>query len=332
MERPRASPTRLIGLAALAIGVILLGHLLPLGGGSYIGQSLRDSLHGPAFFLFSAIVFRLALPSLGALRAALFAAAAVLLAAPAGETAQLLAGQKFSLHDIRQDLLGGACALLALVAHYGRREGRIDSRRARAITAGAWLLSFAVLAPVLWWTWVLAARAAAVPVIAGFEGAWEESLITAGERIEKPAGWPAAGLYVLRVATPARKYAGVRFLDPYPHWGGFTDLRFVAGTDDRETRRLAFRVHDVYHNQQYSDRFNRAFTIGPEPREFCIPLDDIQQAPDNRQMDLDAIDGMTFFLVDTDGTEVFLLDAIRLGYSATGPCRDSSGPAGPAPP
>ena len=320
---------RLLVLAGSGVAVILLGHLLPLGGHSYIGQSLRDSLHGLAFFVFTLIIFRLALPRLGVYRAALFAAAASLLAGPAGELAQWLNGQEYSLRDIGQDALGTAAALCLMIGRHGRREGKLRADRARAVMAGGGFLLVVVLAPVVWWTWVLAARAAAAPVIADFEGAWETALITAGERVETPADWPADGDYLLRVETPARRYAGVQFRDPYPHWGGFTELRFVAAAGNGESHNLTLRVHDEAHDNRFADRFNRTFAIGPEPREFCIPLGDIENAPDDRRMDLAAIAGMTFFLIDTEGTEVFLLDAVRL---ATGSCPDSSAPSDPAPP
>jgi len=306
-------PARLLALAGSGVVIILLGHLLPLGGHSYIGQSLRDSLHGLAFFVFTLIIFRLALPRLGVYRAALFAASASLLAGPAGELAQWLNGQEYSLRDIGQDALGAAAALCLMIGRHGRREGRLRPDRARAVTAGGGFLLVVVLAPVVWWTWVLAARAAAAPVIADFEGAWETALITAGERVATPAGWPAAGNYLLRVETPARRYAGVQFRDPYPHWGGFSELRFVAAAGDGEAHDLTLRIHDEAHDNRFADRFNRSFAIGPEPREYCIALADIENAPDGRRMDLAAIAGMTFFLIDTEGTEVFLLDAIRLG-------------------
>ncbi len=304
---------RLLALSGCGVAILLLGHLLPLGGHSYIGQSLRDSLHGLAFFVFTLIIFRLALPRLGVYRAALFAAAASLLAGPAGELAQWLNGQEYSLRDIGQDALGTAAALCLMIGRHGRREGRLRSDRARAVTAGGGFLLVVVLAPVVWWTWVLAARSAAAPVIADFEGAWETALITAGERVATPAGWPAAGHYLLRVETPARRYAGVQFRDPYPHWGGFSELRFVAAAGDGASHELTLRVHDEAHDNRFVDRFNRSFAIGPEPREYCVPITDIANAPDGRRMELAAIAGMTFFLIDTEGTEVFLLDAIRLG-------------------
>jgi len=323
------TPARLLALAGSGVVILLLGHLLPLGGHSYIGQSLRDSLHGLAFFVFTLIIFRLALPRLGVYRAALFAAAASLLAGSAGELAQWLNGQEYSLRDIGQDALGTAAALCLMIGRYGRREGRLRPDRARAVMAGGGFLLVVVLAPVLWWTWVLAARAAAAPVLADFEGAWETALITAGERVATPAEWPASGDYLLRVATPARRYAGVQFLDPYPHWGGFGELRFVAAAGDGERHDLTLRVHDEGHDNRFDDRFNRTFAIGPEPREYCIPMTEIENAPDDRRMNLAAIAGMTVFLIDTEGTEVFLLDAVRL---STGSCRDSSAPSDPGPP
>ncbi|WP_405229986.1 hypothetical protein [Lentisalinibacter sediminis] len=323
MPYPPGLPLRLLAIAVAGIGVLLLGHLLPLGGGSYIGQSLRDSLHGLAFFVFTLIIFRLALPRLGVYGAALFAAATSLLAGPAGELAQWLTGKEFSLRDIGQDALGAAAAVCLMIGRHGWRQGRLRAERGRAVMAGGGFLLVVVLAPVVWWTWVLAGRASAAPVIADFEGAWETALITAGERVSTPAGWPAPGDYVLRVETPARKYAGVQFRDPYPHWGGATALRFVASTGDGESHQLTLRIHDERHDNRFADRFNRTFPIGPEPREFCIPMNDIENAPEGRRMDLNAIAEMTAFLIDTDGTEVFLLDRMRLSY-APGGCSEPS--------
>ena len=62
---------------------------------------------------------------------------------------------------------------------------------------------------------------------------------------------------------------------------------------------------------------NAAWFAVPTPLKFGL------------KFNVAAIAGMTFFLIDTDGTEVFLLDAIRLSRE---PCPDSSAPSDPAPP
>lgn len=302
---------------------VMLGHLLPLGEGSYIVQQIRDSLHGPAFLVFAWVIWRLAIPRYTVYGTALLVTAAAAIAAPAGELAQVATGKAFSWRDVGHDLLGTACALAFLIGHHAAREDLLPRARARALTAGGVLLLGGVLAPLAWWAWVLAARAMAVPVIAAFEGDWEMALLTAGSRIETPGGWPGVGRFALRLEMPPRKYAGVQFLDPYPHWGGFTDLRFVAAAGDGRAYELNLRIHDEIHDQNFRDRFNRSWQITPEPREICIPLEDVRAAPKGRAMDMDAIDGMTFFLIDTAGGEIVLLDDVRLGYSLRGPCRDS---------
>ncbi len=319
-----SSQTRPVLWVALGLLVtLMLGHLLPFGEHSYIAQQIRDSFHGPAFLVFAWVIWRLAIPRFTVYGTALLAAATALIAAPAGELAQVATGKAFSFSDIGHDLAGAACAIAFLIGHHARRERLLPPGRSRALTAGGTMLLIVVLAPLAWWTWVLAARAAAVPILAGFEGDWELVLLTAGRKVESPPGWPGQGRRVLRVETPPRKYAGVQFKDPYPHWGGFTDLRFIAATGDGVAHELNLRIHDETHDQSFRDRFNRSWQITPEPREICIPLEEVRAAPKGRAMDMDAIDGMTFFLIDTAGGEIVLLDDIRLGYSLRGPCRDS---------
>ncbi|MBK1731693.1 carbohydrate binding domain-containing protein [Thiococcus pfennigii] len=320
MKQRTFSPARPLIVAIAGVGLLLAGHLLPLGGEGYIAQQVRNSLHGPAFLAFTAVFFLLARASLGTLGAALISATAALLAAPGGEFLQYLTGKDTSLADIAHDWAGAAATLLVLGGWFAWRDGRIDRRRRREILAVGGLLALVVAAPLTWWLYVAAARASSMPVLADFERRGQTALLggLAAELsvVARPDHWPGRGDYVLEVRLRQSRYAGVDFLAPPPDWTGYASLRFLAATGDGTRRRLTLRIHDATHNQAYGDRFNGRWPIGPEPAQICVPLAEIRQAPKDRSMDLSAIAGMIFFLTGNRGGEVFLLDDVTLTKSA----------------
>lgn len=82
---------------------------------------------------------------------------------------------------------------------------------------------------------------------------------------------------------------------PYPDWRGYSALSFEVISPLAYPVELSFRVNDRSHKNEYSDRFNGMFTVHPGRNTFTIPLADIRDAPQSRQMNMAEIAQLVWF-------------------------------------
>ena len=240
-----------------------------------------------------------------------FVAAAVLLSALAvlSEVAQGLTGRNPSIGDLIRDGLGitaGLCLVLL--------KGRRSILRICLVGVAVFAIGLGLYSPGR----VILSRAIAafrLPVLLSFDYGFESLLMEGSnasvERVPVPSEWPIAGFAAL--VTPAEQGAnpGVTFYGLPKDWSEYRELNFVVAAVDSKLSRITIRVHDTEHNHNYSDRFNRAISIGTEPRRVRISLTEIQAAPSNRQLDLSSVDGIIIFEPGSSAG-AFLLDDLKL--------------------
>jgi VanZ family protein len=100
----------------------------------------------------------------------------------------------------------------------------------------------------------------------------------------------------LRVTLGTAPYAGITFEEPYPDWHTANTLVLDLRNSGEIDLALAIRVHDLAHNFQFDDRFNREFTLPAHERlEIAIPISEIEHAPAGRLLDLSQIAGVAVF-------------------------------------
>ena len=76
---------------------------------------------------------------------------------------------------------------------------------------------------------------------------------------------------------------------------------------------LSLRIHDVRHDQEYSDRFNWRITLPAQSRETIrVPLAAVRNAPRGRQMDLEHIAGLLLFRTGPERADVVYVTRITL--------------------
>jgi hypothetical protein len=75
---------------------------------------------------------------------------------------------------------------------------------------------------------------------------------------------------------------------------------------------IVIRIDDLYHNNEHSDRFNKAINIVLGLNHINIPLDDIRQAPVGRELDLRAIKTLLLFAVNPPKAFSLYQDNFRL--------------------
>ena len=100
-------------------------------------------------------------------------------------------------------------------------------------------------------------------------------------------------------------------------WCGYDALVIELENLFSESLRLTVRVHDRQHETGaraygYSDRFNQSFLLTPGGHRLAIPLDEIQQAPISRDMDLKAIVNLTIFIADLKSLREIRINRVYL--------------------
>jgi hypothetical protein len=115
-----------------------------------------------------------------------------------------------------------------------------------------------------------------------------------------------------RVVFHAKTYPGIRIDEPYSDWRGYTYFQLEIFSELSTLQLITIRIDDLHHNNEYSDRFNKAVTISPGLNHIQIPIDDIRLAPVGREMDLSAIKTVLLFAVNPREEFILYVDDIRL--------------------
>lgn len=291
----------LLALAASALILLVLTAGIPAH--TKFLALLNNAGHAPIFGLLALIVLRLVVSR----RAGAFAplpldfliALEITVAMGAAvEWAQFLIGRGASVVDILMDAAGATAALATTAAYRFRRSPGRYRAGLTGLTAAAVAI---VLAPLVEAALAYQRRASNFPVLARFERPLDLYFIRAGgvefQRAPIPEPW-AAGRQctALRVRLVRHDTPGFHLEEPAPDWRGYERLELDLVNSGPRSLQLMVRVHDRAHDQRHADRFNLAFTLAAESRRVVsIPLHDIEQAPDQRAMDLEQIAGMVIF-------------------------------------
>ena len=116
----------------------------------------------------------------------------------------------------------------------------------------------------------------------------------------------------MQVTFSTAKYSGVS-LKYFPgKWDGYNNLELRAFNPSAKSFRITCRIHDARHNQQYKDRFNHSFEVHSGWNLITINLDNVRQAPDKREMDLDQIRSIGIFTVQLPESREMIIDDLRL--------------------
>ena len=304
----------IIAVAICAIAIAM--HLVEFPVTSMAARELVNALHAPGFGVVAVSMLILFRQANGPQLAYSWAFALSILLALAAEAAQIIGPRGTSVGDLGWDLVGisGFLALAACVDSRARRN-LSTSGLALLLVVGVTATGAAV-GPVAQDARVLISRARAMPVIASFDHSWEAGIYRSSAPtqlsiVEPPAEWPIQDGKIIAVDLAPIRYSGVT-IDAFPNWSGFNSLSFLAASTDGKTHELVIRIHDAEHNQEYGDRFNRNFTIGPNAVRYRITLEDIRHGVSAREFDVSRVAGIVVFKVDATGNERLLFDDFRL--------------------
>lgn len=303
---PRRGRFGVAALLCAGIGLIALVLTARLPGTPKILAVLNDAAHAPVFGALALIVLGLIPDSVRGASRTTIAFVVTVLAGIGVEWFQGVIGRDASWSDVWTDTLGAACALSAAAWWQARNTGNrppLASRRsglAVAIVAGG-----LIMLPIGEAALAYARRAALFPVVAEYSSPLDRYFMEAqGVRVETrplPAPWGRSGdpLSLLLHVTGG-EFPGITHMEPQPDWSGYRLLQIDVTNPADEPLLLTLRVHDAAHDQQYADRFNRTFEIPARSRELqSIALEEIEQGPEARTLDLGKVAGLIVF---TSGT------------------------------
>lgn len=183
-------------------------------------------------------------------------------------------------------------------------------------------LSVVLLAPALWFVAQLAVADVVMryqfPLINSFESRYElqqihtHSVIAATRQVDSLS---VHGEHSLHVTLNAQKYAGFRLVGPYGDWSGYTFLEMDFYNPDSEPLDLTLKISDRTHDEgvnKFADRFNQRLHLLSGWNKVRIAVNDIRDAPQNRQMNMDEISGLAIFAEQLHRPRQFYWDNIHL--------------------
>lgn len=298
---------RLLYLVILLVlaGVLLFVHL-PIPP-TYAGRTIENAGHTPLFFLVTlGVIFVLrGDPRISGWKLYVFAGVAGAFAGFLSEVIQRPLARDASWEDVYADVVGTVGAL-ALYAMFEGRTALTRLHRAFAllVAVGCFVI---YMMPIVAMTRSYLHRNGQFPVIADFHSRselyWTMSL---GARREIAAN-------SLDVEFVADDFPGVSFHEPVPDWSAYKALVLDLENPGDEVLHLGVRVHDLRHNRQFIDRFNRRVDLAAgERRTLRVALEDIRHGPRNRLIDLQQISDITLFRGEKSGSRRLRIHSIRL--------------------
>lgn len=296
------APALRIGLAGILLALVVLA---PLPGSTRLFRALHDSAHAPVFGCIALLILTLlrSQPRTRDWKPAAQYVAAFLSSTFLGAATELLqipVARDASLLDWRNDVLGSAAFLAAFAAF----DPRVPRRAwIKGLLAGvAALAMIASTLPVLQALREQIRRESQFPVLVDFThrfdgyyvaGSGDAALIFEA----MPEAWRRQPQeQALRIEFGEGRWPGVILDEPSPDWSRYATLAIDVTNPTEVPLELVVRVHDRAHNNAFTDRFNRDFSIGPRTRsELRIPLSEIRAAPAGRAMGMQEIEALVLF-------------------------------------
>jgi hypothetical protein len=200
--------------------------------------------------------------------------------------------------------LAGILVALSIYAVFDPRMQSVWRTHHPGLRAATLLFSvcllLAALAPLASLVVAYQQRAAALPVIMDFSARWSGYFLELEDAGLYPDVSPAAlvqrgGQQLGRLALEPGRTPGISVVEPYPDWSGYEYLVVVIYSDMPYPDRLVLRVHDLQHDQQHTDRFNRVLAVDRGMNSFRIPLAAVEAAPAGRRMQMHSIGGVGLY-------------------------------------
>jgi hypothetical protein len=224
------------------------------------------------------------------------------------ELTQPYFGRSASWRDLLIDLMGGFLGMVFLAPGCRSLGPRVLVSMRVAVLALTGVMFYGPLTTL----WDMGQASRHFPVFSDFETPFEAGRWSSG-KIQ--GGLARHGDKSLRVALRKRKYAGTMLKRDFGGWRGYSTFAFSLYNPDPDPLPITVSIRDREHfgrGGEYSDWFNRVFTMEQGWNDVFIPVADIENAPSSRRLDLSRLKGVVIFTENPPAPRVIYLDYVRL--------------------
>jgi hypothetical protein len=305
-----SSEQRSSGRWLVATGVVVVVGVLLLMPVRYPGRILGivfDFAHVPVFAVFVYVVIRLVCgcePSWKVAAAIAIVAAAFGLG---GEYLQGYVGRSGDWGDAASNAVGAAIGFVVGTWRKWRR----------GLLWGAGLaLSAALVAvyfnPALTLT-DLVRQHTELPLLASFESELELTRWRSGlSKLSRSTDHVSDGRYSLKWQMNPGPYPQCTLIWPVNDWTPYRALEFDVWNDADEPLEIVTKIEDFRHNKTYADRFHQPVRVPKGKTTVRVDLKAVQDAPDDRKMDMALITRLSLFTIDLRRQRVLHIDRVKL--------------------
>ena len=213
--------------------------------------------------------------------------------------------------DVLRDLTG---SFLVLV--FGALGSKIQPARRRLS------LQFSVLVLLLIQLWPatksLIDEAIArhqFPLLSGYETPFEIDRWAGTARLSVETIASISEDKLLKLSLTMDQYSGTTLHYFDGNWTSARTLKIGLYNPDADPLQITCRIHDLQHadgDEEHEDRFNRSFLLMQGWNHIEISLDEVEQSPAGRNMDMSHIRGLGLFVVSLPAPRILYLDNVRL--------------------
>jgi len=233
------------------------------------------------------------------------------LAGIAIEIVQPFFGREASFTDITYNLIGIASGIVIFTAFHQQSRQRLLSLAGFVI-----LLGLTLFRPV-YDAYVVLKRDQAQPYLLGFENAYEKMLWqpSPGAHIsvvEAPVEWKSNTGQTAKISFLSGNYPGLSIPEIYPDWRGYTQLVFEVFSPEDTPVTITVRINDLAHNNKHHDRFNRQLTVKPGKNRYVLPLSEVKNAPQGRQLNIEQVAQVILFTGRPEHSLTLYFDNLHL--------------------
>ena len=291
---------------------LLIHYQLP--GNTQFLKALQNSGHALIFFCLSLIIC----VSLRRLRLfkqrKIMAAVAILICICVNAFVEIIqAGinHQSSWSDLLLDTAGAVAGGLLFISFYTTQK-----RRTLLIVSVVALLLYSLSSPI-YWLYANFNRNYAFPIIADFDNTWlnlyfDTEYSARHQILKAPEEWRDNQSQVIKVDFDTGPWPGLITSDVVRNWGSYHHFVFDIYNPHSQTLELVLRIHDAQHNNRHADRFNRTFNVVPGYTQIKVAINEIQNGPKNRELDIKNIVGFMVYMSHPAQSYTLYFDNFRL--------------------
>ncbi|MBL8818796.1 MAG: hypothetical protein JNL58_22395 [Planctomyces sp.] len=235
----------------------------------------------------------------------------LMIAGTGGELMQTFAGRHSSISDILANTLGLVAGGIWLVAQ------NLQTRIRSAVRFGAVFLIAAVSANPALNILDCIQQINSFPQLASFERPRELSSWYAQNAIMvRSTDWSVDGSHSMKLTMEPLEFSGTGMNWLEGDWSRFRELRFSIFNPSENMVPLILRIEDHAHELsdfEPSDRFQQVIELAPKAvQEIQIPIDELRQAPQSREMDVTSIRQIELYCYRPPSNLTIYLDHVHL--------------------